>query len=528
MRTGGAAVVDALQACGVSTVFGIPGTHNLEIYRYLSDSGIRHVTPRHEQGAGYAADGYARASGRPGVCITTSGPGLTNIATAAATAYADSVPMLVIAPGVPRGMVGADSGWLHETRNQQMVMSGLLSSTLRADTASEASAFIRQVFTSWPSQRPRPAYLEIPLDVLEGPWDGADSDAIQPPARHPLSPAAVCAAAAILREGSTAFLVGGGAKDVGSPLVELAERLGSPVVTTVNGKGAFPEAHPLSLGASIRLPAAQDVISNADTALLIGTEVADSDLWGGGLKPKGNLIRIDIDVRQLAKNLDATLQLPGDARDVVALLLGQLHDMPKKPYAELAEITARPRARILADVEAQAAPWIPLHAGLGSCLPEDAIIAGDSSQVSYYGTVHLWPVSSSRRFLYPTGYATLGYGLPAAIGAKIAWPGRPVLALVGDGAFMFSMSEMATAHEQRLGLPVIVVRNGGFGEIRREMDERGITRMGVDLEVPQLRSVARAFGARFSGPLDGYDDLPALLSSAFEARVPTLIEVVIR
>lgn len=203
-------------------------------------------------------------------------------------------------------------------------------------------------------------------------------------------------------------------------MVELAERLGSPVVTTVNGKGAFPEMHPLSLGASIRLPSAQEVISNADTALLIGTEVADSDLWGGGLKPKGNLIRIDIDPCQLAKNLDDTLQLLGDARDVIALLLGQLRDMPKKSGLELAEIAARPRARILKDMETQAAPWIPLHAGLRNCLPQDAIIAGDSSQVSYYGTVHLWPVSSSRRFLYPTGYATLGYRLPAAIGANVA------------------------------------------------------------------------------------------------------------
>jgi thiamine pyrophosphate-dependent acetolactate synthase large subunit-like protein len=184
-----------------------------------------------------------------------------------ATAYADSVPMLVIAPGVPRGKVGADSGWLHEARNQQMVMSGLLSSTLRADTATAASAFIRQAFASWPVQHPRPAYLEIPLDVLEGPWDGADSGAIQPPARHSLSRAAVSEAAGSLRQGSTAILVGGGAKDVGPPLAELAERLGSPVVTTVNGKGAFPETHPLSLGASIRLPSAQEVISNADTAL---------------------------------------------------------------------------------------------------------------------------------------------------------------------------------------------------------------------------------------------------------------------
>ena len=212
MRTGGAAVIDALRACGVNTVFGIPGTHNLEIYRYLSGSGIRHVTPRHEQGAGYAADGYARASGQPGVCITTSGPGLTNIATAVATAYADSVPMLVIAPGVPRGKVGADSGWLHEARNQQMMMNGLLSSTLRADTATEASAFIRQASASWPTQRPRPAYLEIPLDVLEGPWDGADNEAVQPPARRSLSRAAVSAAAGSLRKGSTALLVGGGAK----------------------------------------------------------------------------------------------------------------------------------------------------------------------------------------------------------------------------------------------------------------------------------------------------------------------------
>ena len=168
--TGGAAVIDSLVAHGVRDVFGIPGTHNLELYRYLPASGIRHMVTRHEQAAGYAADGYARVSGRPGVLITTSGPGITNAVTALATSYADSVPTLAVSPGVPRGKVGADIGWLHEVKNQQAVLDAVCGRSIRVEDADEIPEVVATVFDGFASGRPRPVHLEVPVDVLEGEW----------------------------------------------------------------------------------------------------------------------------------------------------------------------------------------------------------------------------------------------------------------------------------------------------------------------------------------------------------------------
>ena len=168
--TGGAAVVDALAAHGVRHVFGIPGTHNLEIYRYLPDSGIRHVVTRHEQGAGYAADGYARVTGRPGVLLTTSGPGITNAVTALATAYADSVPLLAVSPGPPRGQERADVGWLHEVKDQQAALDAVTARSIRVESADEVPETVAEVFEGFAATRPRPVHLEVPVDVLEGEW----------------------------------------------------------------------------------------------------------------------------------------------------------------------------------------------------------------------------------------------------------------------------------------------------------------------------------------------------------------------
>ncbi len=254
--TGGAAVVRALERAGVRVVFGIPGTHNLEIYRYLAGSPIRHVLTRHEQGAGYAADGYTRASGRPGVVLTTSGPGLTNACTAAATAYADSVPLLLISPGPPRGQERADAGLLHEMKDSHAHLDSLVEASVRAGSADEAAAVIAEVFRGWPHRRARPVHLEVPLDILEAPWDPGGQSPVTVtdiriaddwpgpdgmPADPAADPTALDRAVSLLAGAARpAMILGGGARDAGAQATALAEWAGAVVVTTVNGKGPWP------------------------------------------------------------------------------------------------------------------------------------------------------------------------------------------------------------------------------------------------------------------------------------------------
>jgi len=524
--SGGAAVVRALARNGVSTVFGIPGTHNLEIYRHLATSDIEHVAVRHEQGAGYAADGYARVSGRPGVCITTSGPGLTNACTAAATAHADSVPLLIISPGVPRGMEQADAGLLHEVKDQQAHLAALVARSERVHSADEAAAVIDEVFARWPSERPRPVYLEIPLDVLEAPWTESTRTPRAPTVTPPRADDHYIAEAIHLLAHSRcpALLLGGGARGASEQARLLAERLQAAVITTVNGKGVVPESHPLSLGASIRLRHAQRLLETADVVLVVGSEVGDSDLWGGSIQPGGAVIRVDIDAGQLQKNLRATVAIHGDSREILSELLNSTPLPARDATPEwMAQIVAT-RAALHIEALYDGAGYREIQEILKSSLPENAIVAGDSAQVSYYGTVHFWPMEAPGRFLYPTGYATLGYGLPAAIGAKVANRTQPVVALVGDGGFLFTVEELATAVEQRLCLPIVVVDNGGFGEIRDEMERRGVPAMAVNREPVDLSALSRAIGGR--GELaTSIADLPRLLEASLAIDMPTVIQL---
>ena len=524
--TGGAAVVDALAAQGVRDVFGIPGTHNLEIYRYLPGSRIRHVVTRHEQGAGYAADGYARVTGRPGVLVTTSGPGITNAITALATAYADSVPLLAVSPGPPRGQERADVGWLHEVKDQQAALDAVTARSIRVESADEVPETVAEVFEGFAANRPRPVHLEVPVDVLEGEWARRPVPVgRQPEQSGALHPDGQRVAELLAAATRPVLVAGGGARGATEEIRALAE-LGVPVLTTVNGKGVLDETHPSALGASVRLPSAHRAMNDADLLLVVGSELGDSDLWGGtvqsGTPGERTVVRVDIDAAQLHKNVGADLAVLGDAAVVLGAVLKALR-AERSPARALDPAT---RNAIDADAAADAGPWAAIQAVLREALPADTVVAGDSSQVTYFGTVHHWPFTPRNRLLYPTGYATLGYGLPAAIGAKVADPSRPVIALVGDGAAMFSIQELATAAEQRLAIPVIVVDNGGYAEIRDQMTERGIEPQAVDLPRVDLPAMARAMGA--SGVrADHVDDLGSLASAALAADGPTLIHYVV-
>jgi acetolactate synthase I/II/III large subunit len=525
--TGGEAVVRALAAAGVELVFGIPGTHTLPIHRHLTVAGIRHVTPRHEQGGAFAADGYARVSGRPGVVLATSGPGVINTATAAATAYADSVPVLIVSPAMPTTIEGRDTGFLHESKDQGGAMGALTAWSRRARSPQDAADAIADAFAHFATARPRPVHVDVPIDVLEAQEPVELASHTQTTVGHADEAAVHRAAEALRHAERPAMILGGGARGAADALTALAQRLAAPVLTTVNGKGIVDERHPLSFGASIRLRAVHRWLAERDVILAVGTELGDSDWWGPPPPLGGRLIRVDLDPAQLHKNLPSTIAVEGDARTVGEGLLAAVeagaraaNDAPPAARGDLAAV----RDAIHAEAQHAAAPFQPLVAALDQALGPRGVLAADSTRAAYYAAASFLPMDARRRFLYPSGYVPLGYGLPAAIGAKLAAPDRPVIALAGDGGLLFTISELVTAAELGSPLPVVVVNDRGYGEIRDQMRATGIEPIGVDLTVPDLPRLGEAFGGA-GQRVDDPARLAPALHDALERPGPTLIEV---
>lgn len=491
--TAGRAVLETIRAYGVTAVFGIPGTHNLELYRPLTDLGIRAVTNRHEQGSGYGADGWAQQTGLPGVVITTSGPGLQNAMSAIGTAFCESRPLIVLSPGVPLGAEFADVGTLHETEDASAMVAAIAEWSRRVASAAEAVEAVHDAFHLFRTGRPRPVHIEIPLDVLEAPAD-VPAEARQPrpvPARVSGDPAALAEAAKLLAEAKRPVIVaGGGAVDAAHEVTLLAERLGVPVLTTLNGKGVVDERHPLSLGSNLRLAAARAVAESADVVLVIGSKLGEAELWAPRLEATGAVIRVDISPSQRDKNLAATIGLTGDAAAVLEGLLSALPAEARPPRDLAVE-----RAAIDAEMRETAPETVALAEVIVGALPADAIVAGDSSQIVYMALGSVLRSAHPHSLLYTPTYATLGYGLPAAIGARVAQDEHPVVTVIGDGALMFCVNELVTAVEQRLDLTIVCVDNGGYAEIRQNEVDRGMTPIGVDLVQPDWAALATAFGA---------------------------------
>jgi acetolactate synthase-1/2/3 large subunit len=520
MITGGELAVRSLAAHDVEVVFGIPGTHNLELYAHLAHNGIRHVLPRHEQGAGYAADGYARVSGRPGVAITTTGPALLNIATAAGQAHSDSVPMLVLSPGMPLTHPAASTGHLHEMPSQQRAMAGTVERSVRVMSHAELARELADAFAAFSARRPRARHIEIPLDLLVEP--AAVEPALAPAVARPVAPpGAVAAAADLLRTARRPGIVaGGGAAGATAELARLAERIGAPVLTSANGKGTLPEDHPLALGARMNLPAARAWLKGRDVVLAVGTELAESDIWGPPLELDGALVRLDIDPAQAHSNNAADLAVIADAAAGLAGLLEALGAGAPAATDDVAAV----RAQLDAEHGEQAAPWTDWLAALRTALDDDATVVGDNAMCCYNGAIGGFHVRRPRAFLFPTGFGTLGWSLPAAIGVALARPQHRTVAICGDGGLMFSLSELASAAALRLPLPVLVFVNEGYGEIRKEMKAAGFEPLAVDIEPPDLVAAARALGctgAHAADPAALADELAA----AFERSQPTVITV---
>ncbi len=534
MATCGEVLVKLLEGYGVERVFGIPGVHTVELYRGLARSPIEHVTPRHEQGAGFMADGYARTSGKPGVCFIITGPGMTNIATAMAQAYADSIPMLVISSVQARSQLGGGRGKLHELPSQSNLVAGFSAFSHTLLSADELPAVLARAFAVFQAARPRPVHIEIPLDVLV---EEADQLLASQPislARPGASPAAVAQMAERLATAKRPLiLAGGGAIDAAPALTRLAEQLQAPVALTINAKGLLPSAHPLLIGSTQSTLATRELVAEADVVLAVGTELGETDYdvtFAGGFEIPGALLRIDIDADQAVRNYPPVMALVADS----TLALEALH-------AALAEQGLAPRrddwgsaraASLRQAIEASLdAPTRGQTAFLQTVLDElpDVVLVGDSTQPVYSGNLTLNLEQPRRWFNSSTGYGTLGYALPAAIGALLGdsregAARRPVVCLIGDGGLQFTLAELASAVEARAPIIVLLWNNQGYEEIKKYMVNRDIEPVGVDIFTPDFVAAATALGCA-AGRANDPEALRAALRQARAAQLPTLIEI---
>ena len=527
----GGYLAELLAANDIDTVFGIPGVHNLELYRGLAATGIRHVLVRHEQGAGFAADGFARLSGRPAAAFVISGPGLTNIMTAAAQAYSDSVPLLVVASAPVRASFAKQWGVLHELNDQAALAAGVFGIARSARSAEDVRDHLRLCLSSLRTGRPRPAYLEIPLDVLaESTELEAQRFADAPPL--PQAPAAQIDAAVRLLEGAgrPVIIAGGGARRAGVELRRLVETLDCPLVTTAAGKGVLPESHAANLGAALPYPAVQALILDADVVLAVGTEMSETDVYSTTRLPLGGrLIRIDVDPVKLSDQYAADLCLWGDAHTALqsinqALARGTHGAAARRGWLTAMGGGAGVRIAIESGLDSKARAWRSALRAIKAALPEDGVVFSDMTQIAYFGN-YAYPAENPGQWFHPSGYGTLGFALPAALGAKISSPSRGVIALAGDFGLQFTLGELMTAVEASLSLPIVVWNNAALGQIRDDMAAAHIAPLGVVARNPDFVALARACGA------EGYrvHDPPALtdaVRTALAQAGPTLIDVV--
>lgn len=523
-RTTGEHLIHLLEAYGVEIVFGIPGVHTIELYRGLEASPIRHITPRHEQGAGFMADGYARVTGKPGVAFVISGPGVTNIVTAMGQAWGDSVPMLVISAVNAHGRMGSGEGWLHELQDQSALVAGVSAFSRTIHHPDELAPALAQAFALFDAARPRPVHIEIPINVLAMPAPAGD--AARPlPLGRPVPPHAAIAQAVALLQGAKAPLILAGGGAVGGPVAALAARLDAPVVMTTNGRGLLPAGHPLAVPLNPSLPEVRRLMAGADVVLALGTEFGSTDYdWNedGGFVLPGTVIRCDIDPLSIRRGPAAGLGLVGDAAAAAAAILDVLGadtTSGDRTGAQRAAEARTARDHMSAAMQGDLALLELARDTLPGC-----VMVGDSTQLTYAGNSAYAPDAPHGYWSSASGFGTLGYGLPGAIGAAIGAPDRPVLGLSGDGGLMFTLGELATAVEAEAPVILLLHDNGGYGEIETHMNAADVTPVGVRLYVPDLRQVAAASGWAVDAP-ETPDAFAAALTDAAARPGPTMIYV---
>ncbi len=520
----GAQISHMLKDRGVDVIFGIPGVHNQEMYRGIEEAGITHVLARHEQGAGFMADGYARATGKPGVAYVISGPGLCNIMTPMGQAYSDSVPMLVVSSCLDE--TAAQRGQLHQMKDQEGAARTVCDWSETARTAEASYQLIDRALIEMMTGVPSPKHIQVPIAQLESLAGPAPARADEWPNRPAAAPLQQMALIDRLNAAKRPiFIFGGGATRGVANWLPHFQRLNAASFTTYTGRGIIPDDAPFHFGANLARPGSADVIASADLVVAVGTRLSEVDLWRQHLGHTAPLVRIDLDPECLSDRHNADTRILADASAQLTACLSQL-DGEKDTTWTQQEVAAM-RKKWRAEIDSEGPGILSVVDRLKAALPADTMIYSDMTQFAY-AAKEVYPMECPGHWHHPYGFGTLGYALPAAIGGCI---GRqvgdtygPTIAILGDYGFQYTVQELAVAVELALPLPIIIWDNGKLGEIEDSMVRAQIAPNAVVQRNPDFCKLAEAYGAAAVQPAD-LDAFAQAVRTALATSGPTIIHV---
>lgn len=528
---GADAVAVALRAAGCDVVFGLPGVHNLTLWPACERAGIRIVGSRHEQGCAYAADGYARVTGRPGVALVTTGPGAANTLGAVGEAWASRTPVVIVASDVATSIrrPGVYRGSLHEASDQAALFRPLTKATIEVpdrDGVGPAISVALALATAAPS---RPVYAGIPTDLLAAPGP-VGAVTVPPPEPPGPEPAALAHAAQVLASTRRPMMwVGGGARGASDSVDRIATRLGAPVVTTFQGRGVLPAAHPLLVAAPPHEPAVTELFERADACLIVGSDLDGPNTQNWQLPLPAARVAVNVDGADATKNYAVDVVIEADAALGLDALTTRLAPDTRAPWTDVAAVEAAVRRDLVGD--AGGADGLEFVDRTMRAVTHDALVFADMAVPGYWLAGYA-RVERERSLHYPMGWGTLGFAFPAAVGAAVAARAagtavsdRPVVAVCGDGGFAYAPSELATVAQEQLPVTVVIVDDGGYGMLRYGHSEDEFSSLGTELHTPDFAMLARSFGVDAS-TVDGFGgEYERVVREAVASRQPALVHV---
>ncbi len=523
-RSGADLLVECLLGEGVEILFGIPGVGTLAVYdAFVDHPGLRHIEVRHEQSAVFMADGFARATGRPGVAFTSNGPGALNSITAMATAHNDSVPLLHLVSENPPEVRRKGKGHFHDISDQFGIFRPVIGHGAGVALPEEIPAAVASAFFALRNRRPRPALVEFYNEALTG-LTAAGPVPVAPAPTPVIDAAAVSAVAETLAGAERPMIWAGGGvatAEAAGALLALAERLGAPVITTQKGKGGMPAEHPLHVGNWANEQPVRDLIDASDVLLAVGTRFSYFPTGGWSLRLPPTIVQIDLDPAELGRNYRIAVGLRSDALTGLTAVMSELDrlDVGSRRWRddEVASALAEVRNAVGAPLE------IEVLDRLRTALPGDSLVFNDPTTIAFWARSH-WATDHPRTWFVPSGFGTLGFALPAAIGAKFGRPDTPVVAIMGDAGVMFTIQDLMTAIQHRVPVILLVFNDEGYGVERRHQDHLYGRRSGVDVTPPDFVALARAFGAE-GVRVDEPTRVGEAVTAALGAGGPVLIEV---
>jgi len=492
-----------MTAAGVEIVFGLPGVHNLALWRSLSRSPIRLVTVRHEQAAAYAADGYARATGRCGLALTTTGPGAANTLGAVGEAWAGRSPIVVLATDIPSTLRrrGVYRGALHEMVDQGAMFAPLVKKVMKVERAFDAGEVLSAAISEALSPPSRPVYVEVPTDFLSEDVQGVENGGpikVEAPrivATEDADRDLLDAAVDLIHKSERPLIwVGGGAvaSSAGAAVALLALRLAAPVLTTYQARGLLGLEHPCAVGVPPHMPAAGRLWDEADLVIGIGTDFDGMMTQNWRMPAPKHLAAINVDAVDASKSYAPEVMIVADAAVGTRALADALVDAPAGRLNALQDRLGRLRGQVRDELVADQPEAVEFLDEFNAAVPSDCVVVADMCIPGYW-LAGFHQVSGPRRLSYPVGWGTLGFAFPAAIGAALG-SSSPVVSVSGDGGFLFCCGELATVVQEQVPLTAVIVDDGGYGMLRYDQRSAGEEPFGVDLIAPDYEALARSFG----------------------------------